>query len=267
MVLGAASRASLRRIGGGDFPQARRHACQCVHFLTWQRQQDGVSDRGGTPIQHHPDRQRILIQHATGLARWEELREQYSRDEFEVKIRDKVTRNSLYSESLAGLKIPKIALPNFDSLAETLKWLRKEHLPGYFPYTAGVFQFRREGEDPKRQFAGEGPPERTNARFHYLTKDDDAKRLSTAFDSLTLYGEDPTEEPELLIRLRAVEAARDIRQRRTGLDVYRLRRRAHSHIEIKAERILHVKNHVRLDQLFESRFLDLDAIESGRQMR
>ncbi len=131
------------------------------------------------------------------LANWSETKEQYSRDEFEVKIRDKVTRNSLYSESLAGLKIPKIALPNFDSLAETLKWLRKENLPGYFPYTAGVFQFRREGEDPKRQFAGEGPPERTNARFHYLTKDDDAKRLSTAFDSLTLYGEDPTEEPDI----------------------------------------------------------------------
>ncbi len=131
------------------------------------------------------------------LAKWAETKEQYSRDEFEVKIRDKVTRNSLYSESLAGLKIPKIALPNFDSLPETLKWLRKENLPGYFPYTAGVFQFRREGEDPKRQFAGEGPPERTNARFHYLTKDDDAKRLSTAFDSLTLYGEDPTEEPDI----------------------------------------------------------------------
>ena len=131
------------------------------------------------------------------LAAWAETKERYSRDEFEVKIRDKVTRNSLYSESLAGLKIPKIALPNFDSLTETLKWLRKENLPGYFPYTAGVFQFRREVEDPKRQFAGEGPPERTNARFHYLTKDDDAKRLSTAFDSLTLYGEDPTEEPDI----------------------------------------------------------------------
>ena len=131
------------------------------------------------------------------LAKWEDIREQYSQDEFEVKIRDKVSRTKLYSESLSGLKIPKIALPDFDSLAETLKWLRKEHLPGYFPYTAGVFQFRREGEDPKRQFAGEGPPERTNARFHYLTKDDDAKRLSTAFDSLTLYGEDPTEEPDI----------------------------------------------------------------------
>jgi methylmalonyl-CoA mutase len=131
------------------------------------------------------------------LATWAATREQYSQDELTVNIRDKVTTTPLYSESIAGLKIPKIALPNFDGLADTVKWLRKEHLPGYFPYTAGVFPFRREGEDPKRQFAGEGPPERTNARFHYLTKDDEAKRLSTAFDSLTLYGEDPSEEPDI----------------------------------------------------------------------
>ncbi len=131
------------------------------------------------------------------LNKWEEIRELYSKEEFEVKIRDKVTRTSLFSESLAGLRIPKIALPNFESPADTLKWLRKEHLPGYFPYTAGVFPFRREGEDPKRQFAGEGTPERTNARFHFLTAGDPAKRLSTAFDSLTLYGEDPAEEPDI----------------------------------------------------------------------
>ena len=131
------------------------------------------------------------------LNTWEEIRELYSKEEFEVKIRNQVTRTSLFSESLAGLRIPKIALPNFESPADTLKWLRKEHLPGYFPYTAGVFPFRREGEDPKRQFAGEGTPERTNARFHFLTAGDPAKRLSTAFDSLTLYGEDPAEEPDI----------------------------------------------------------------------
>jgi methylmalonyl-CoA mutase len=131
------------------------------------------------------------------LAKWAEIKEQYSQDEFEVKIRDKINRTRLYSESLAGLKIPKIALPTFDGIPETLKWLRKENLPGFFPYTAGVFSFRREGEDPKRQFAGEGTPERTNARFHFLTEGDPAKRLSTAFDSLTLYGEDPSEEPDI----------------------------------------------------------------------
>ncbi len=131
------------------------------------------------------------------LAGWQKIRGQYSQEEFEVRTRNEIKRTPLFSESLSGLLIPKIALPNFESLANTLKWLRQEHLPGHFPYTAGVFPFRREGEDPKRQFAGEGPPERTNARFHYLTQDDDAKRLSTAFDSLTLYGEDPAEEPDI----------------------------------------------------------------------
>jgi methylmalonyl-CoA mutase len=143
-------------------------------------------------INKHIDREVLDL-----LEQWPETRELYSQPEFEMKIRDKVSRTELFSESMAGLKIPKIALPNFDSLAETVKFLRKENLPGHFPYTAGVFPFRREGEDPKRQFAGEGPPERTNARFHYLTKDDPAKRLSTAFDSLTLYGEDPSEEPDI----------------------------------------------------------------------
>jgi methylmalonyl-CoA mutase len=131
------------------------------------------------------------------IDKWPETRDLYSQSQFEFKVRGKVIATPLYGESLAGLKIPKIALPYFDSLPETLKWLRKENLPGYFPYTAGVFPFRREGEDPKRQFAGEGTPERTNARFHYLTKGDDAKRLSTAFDSVTLYGEDPSEEPDI----------------------------------------------------------------------
>ena len=146
----------------------------------------------GKEIEEHLDEE------IAGLVqKWEVTRQLYSQDEIDIKIRDKSIPTPLLSKSLSGLKIPKIALPPFESLPETLKWLRKENLPGHFPYTAGVFPFRREGEDPKRQFAGEGTPERTNARFHYLTKDDDAKRLSTAFDSATLYGEDPSEEPDI----------------------------------------------------------------------
>ncbi len=131
------------------------------------------------------------------LKRWDEARESYLGEEMVTKVREREIRTKLREESLSGLKIPKIALPNFESGADTLKWLRRENLPGFFPFTAGVFPFRREGEDPKRQFAGEGPPERTNRRFHYLTRGDDAKRLSTAFDSITLYGEDPHEEPDI----------------------------------------------------------------------
>ena len=116
------------------------------------------------------------------------MKESYSGDEFITKIRDKELRTLLTTTSLSGLKIPKVSLPKFKDYGEILRWVYKENVPGSFPYTAGVFPFKREGEDPKRQFAGEGTPERTNRRFHYLSKDDDAKRLSTAFDSVTLYG-------------------------------------------------------------------------------
>ncbi|HPB83745.1 MAG TPA: methylmalonyl-CoA mutase family protein, partial [Spirochaetota bacterium] len=134
---------------------------------------------------------------AESIERWGTVKAQYSGDEIITKVRDREIHTLLHSESLSGLKIPRIALPAFESKADILKWIRRENLPGHFPYTAGVFPFRREGEDPKRQFAGEGPPERTNRRFHYLTQNDDAKRLSTAFDSITLYGEDPAEEPDV----------------------------------------------------------------------
>jgi isobutyryl-CoA mutase len=127
----------------------------------------------------------------------ESLKEAYSGEEFVTKIRDKEIRTILRTESLAGLKIPKVALPKFKDYGEILRWVYAENVPGSFPYTAGVFPFKRQGEDPKRQFAGEGTPERTNRRFHYLSKDDDAKRLSTAFDSVTLYGEDPAYRPDI----------------------------------------------------------------------
>ncbi|MCT8140073.1 methylmalonyl-CoA mutase family protein [Anaerobacillus sp. CMMVII] len=133
----------------------------------------------------------------TLIERWPALRESYSKDELVTKIRDKEIRTELTTTSLAGLKIPKVALPKFDDWGEIVRWCLKENVPGEFPYTAGVFPFKRQGEDPKRQFAGEGTPERTNRRFHYLSKDDDAKRLSTAFDSVTLYGEDPDYRPDI----------------------------------------------------------------------
>jgi len=131
------------------------------------------------------------------LENWEKLKEAYSKDEMVTKVRDKEIRTLLSTTSLSGTKIPKVALPKFKDYGEILRWVYKENVPGSFPYTAGVFPFKRQGEDPKRQFAGEGTPERTNKRFHYLCKDDPAKRLSTAFDSVTLYGEDPDERPDI----------------------------------------------------------------------
>lgn len=131
------------------------------------------------------------------LDNWEKLREAYAGDEFVTKVRDKEIRTMLTTTSLSGTKIPRVVLPKFVDYGEILRWVYRENVPGEFPFTAGVFQFKREGEDPKRQFAGEGTPERTNKRFHYLSKDDDAKRLSTAFDSVTLYGEDPDHRPDI----------------------------------------------------------------------
>ncbi len=131
------------------------------------------------------------------LDSWKTIKTRYEGDEISLRIREREIGMRLKETSLSGLCIPKIALPSYSRESDIYCWLRKEHLPGYFPYTAGVFPFRREGEDPKRQFAGEGTPTRTNGRFHYLTRDDTAKRLSTAFDSITLYGEDPSEEPDI----------------------------------------------------------------------
>ena len=131
------------------------------------------------------------------LANWAALKESYSGEELVTKVRDREIRTILRTTSLAGLKIPRVALPKFKDYGEILRWVYRENVPGSFPFTAGVFPFKRAGEDPKRQFAGEGTPERTNRRFHYLSKGDDAKRLSTAFDSVTLYGEDPDERPDI----------------------------------------------------------------------
>jgi isobutyryl-CoA mutase len=128
---------------------------------------------------------------------WEQTKQAYSGDKFVTRIRDKEIITILNTTSLSGLKIPKVVLPKYKDYGEILRWVYRENVPGSFPYTAGVFPFKREGEDPKRQFAGEGTPERTNRRFHYLSKDDPAKRLSTAFDSVTLYGEDPDYRPDI----------------------------------------------------------------------
>ncbi|WP_045515933.1 fused isobutyryl-CoA mutase/GTPase IcmF [Neobacillus niacini] len=131
------------------------------------------------------------------LDSWEKTKAAYQADKFVTRIRDKEIITVLKTKSLSGIDIPKVVLPRYKDYGEILSWVYRENVPGSYPYTAGVFPFKREGEDPKRQFAGEGTPERTNRRFHYLSKDDTAKRLSTAFDSVTLYGEDPDYRPDI----------------------------------------------------------------------
>ncbi|MEZ5041306.1 MAG: methylmalonyl-CoA mutase family protein [Saprospiraceae bacterium] len=131
------------------------------------------------------------------LETWEAKKAAYSADEYIYTVRDREIKVPTYTTSLSHNKIPRIALPSFKDWGEIVKWGRQENVPGEFPFTAGVFPFKRKGEDPTRMFAGEGAPERTNKRFHYLSKDTPAKRLSTAFDSVTLYGEDPDYRPDI----------------------------------------------------------------------
>ncbi len=131
------------------------------------------------------------------LNTWEEKKKRYSDDYYVFKVRDKEIKVKTYTTSLSHLRIPKVSMPKFKSWGEILKWVLKENVPGEYPFAAGVFPFKREGEDPTRMFAGEGGPERTNKRFHYVSKGLPAKRLSTAFDSVTLYGEDPAERPDI----------------------------------------------------------------------
>lgn len=128
---------------------------------------------------------------------WDELKKAYAQPTVSFSVRNRDITIDLTRETLAGLTIPKVALPDYNDWGDRLTWLMLENVPGKFPYTAGVFPFKREGEQPTRQFAGEGTPERTNRRFHYVSKDERAKRLSTAFDSVTLYGEDPSYEPDV----------------------------------------------------------------------
>ena len=131
------------------------------------------------------------------IQNWSEKVKEYNKDFYEYTVRDKVIKQPMFTKSLSGTRIPKVVLPKYKDWGDILKWQAQENVPGHFPFTAGVFPLKREGEDPTRMFAGEGGPERTNKRFHYVSVDQPAKRLSTAFDSVTLYGEDPDHRPDI----------------------------------------------------------------------
>ncbi len=131
------------------------------------------------------------------ITNWKNKVAEYQKDFYEYSVRDKVIKLPMATKSLSGTRIPKVVLPKYKDWGDILQWQAQENVPGHFPFTAGVFPLKREGEDPTRMFAGEGGPERTNKRFHYVSVDQPAKRLSTAFDSVTLYGEDPDHRPDI----------------------------------------------------------------------
>ncbi|XZF13055.1 methylmalonyl-CoA mutase family protein [Chitinophagaceae bacterium MMS25-I14] len=131
------------------------------------------------------------------LQNWEAKKRHYQDEFYVFKVRDKELKIKTHSESLSHTQVPKVAVPKFEAWGEILQWALSENFPGEFPYAAGIYPFKREGEDPTRMFAGEGGPERTNKRFHYVSLGMPAKRLSTAFDSVTLYGQDPDHRPDI----------------------------------------------------------------------
>ena len=141
--------------------------------------------------------QQLSLENKEILDNWETKKASYKGEFFTYKVRNREFKVENFTKSLSHNDIPKIALPKYQDWGEILKWSKQENVPGEFPYTAGVFPFKRKGEDPTRMFAGEGGPERTNKRFHYLSNGMPAKRLSTAFDSVTLYGDDPNVRPDI----------------------------------------------------------------------
>lgn len=167
--------AEMLRVGKPD----KARAAEAADDLALQREQ-----------QQDPSARKLLAQ-------WPAMQQAYAGDEYVVKIRDKEIRTKLTTKSLSGTTIRKVSLPTYEDHGEILKWLMLENVPGSFPYTAGTFAFKREGEDPTRMFAGEGDPFRTNKRFKLLSQGMPAKRLSTAFDSVTLYGNDPDPRPDI----------------------------------------------------------------------
>ncbi|WP_053848526.1 fused isobutyryl-CoA mutase/GTPase IcmF, partial [Streptomyces sp. NRRL B-24085] len=160
-----------------------------------------LADAGSDPANVHAlledARTRLPHDLVRQIENWPSVIASYSGDEQVVKVRDREIRTKLTRESLSGNKIPRVALPRFTDHGELVRFWRSENLPGHFPFTAGVFPFKRDGEDPARMFAGEGDPFRTNRRFKLLSEGQPATRLSTAFDSVTLYGRDPDERPDI----------------------------------------------------------------------
>lgn len=157
------------------------------------------------------------------LEEFSDLREKFTKDEMTYEVSGREISTALHRESLSGTMIPKLALPGYEDEGQILHWLLTENLPGHFPFTAGVFPFRREDEEPTRMFAGEGDPARTNRRFKYLSANYEAKRLSTAFDSVTLYGQDPDRRPDVYGKVGtsgvSISTLDDVKELYSGFDL------------------------------------------------
>ncbi len=165
----------------------------------------------------------LSSEHWEMIRGWPDLVARYRGDELGFEVRGKEIRVETHTKTLSGSLVPKVALPRLSTWGDILRFRRSENVPGEYPFTAGVYPFKRSEESPRRQFAGEGGPKRTNERFHYLSRNDDAKRLSTAFDSVTLYGEDPHERPDIYGKIGeggvSIATLDDMRELYAGFDL------------------------------------------------
>jgi len=205
------------------------------------------------------------------LRNFENLQRQYSGAELKYSVRGREVVQTLVRKSLCGLDIPRVAIPHIRGWADRLRFLRMENVPGEFPYTAGVFPLKRPEEDPTRQFAGEGGPERTNRRFHFLSKDDPAKRLSTAFDSVTLYGNDPDRRPDIYGKVGesgvSIATLDDMKQLYAGFDLCDPSTSVSMTINGPAPMILAFFLNTAIDQQVERRRADLGRALSETEQR
>jgi len=191
--------AVLRELGAENLPEPLVMSSSPESRVPGPESESPDEDATITTLrQRYVEALKALPEQARDLLReWPETKTAVEAEEFSYQVRGKTITGSNYRESLSKLQIPKIAPPQTSDWGDLLIFLMKEHLPGHYPYTGGVYPYRRSNEDPIRMFAGEGTPERTNRRFHYVSEGQPAKRLSTAFDSVTLYGEDPAERPDI----------------------------------------------------------------------
>ncbi|MEM7371088.1 MAG: methylmalonyl-CoA mutase family protein [Bacteroidota bacterium] len=200
---------------------------------------------------------------------WEAKKARYAADIFEYQVRKRTFSLPTYTESLSHNRIPKVVLPRYEDWGEILQWQLQENVPGEFPFTAGVFPFKREGEDPTRMFAGEGGPERTNRRFHYVSLGMPAKRLSTAFDSVTLYGEDPDHRPDIYGKIGnsgvSICSLDDAKRLYSGFDLCDPKTSVSMTINGPAATILAFFLNAAIDQQCEKYIVELGLVEEVEQ--
>jgi len=210
--------------------------------------------------------QKLQPELRTLIDQWESKKDNYKGDHFTYYVRNKEIKVDNFIQSLSNSRIPKIAVPEFKDWGEIVKWSMRENFPGEFPYTAGVYPFKRTGEDPTRMFAGEGGPERTNKRFHYLSVDMPAARLSTAFDSVTLYGEDPDIRPDIFGKIGnsgvSIATLNDAKKLYSGFDLSNPKTSVSMTINGPAPMILAFFMNAAIDQECEKYIKEHDLTES-----